>query len=68
MNAKVEIKINTTKSSTLLSLLKGNLLNKVIYTSLSKTRRLSNHTNPLAISLLDETEEVRRLNRLHIAF
>ena len=28
--------------------------------------RLSNHSNVLAISLLDETEDVRRLKRLHI--
>ena len=28
--------------------------------------RLSNHCNPLAIPLLDETEEVRRLKRYHI--
>lgn len=29
-------------------------------------QRLSNHCNPLAISLLDDTEEVRRLKRHHI--
>lgn len=28
--------------------------------------RLSNHSNPLAISLLDDSEEVHRLKRLHV--
>lgn len=28
--------------------------------------RLSNHVNPLAIALLDETDEIRRLKRYHI--
>lgn len=28
--------------------------------------RLSNHVNPLAISLLDDSEELRRLKRYHI--
>lgn len=29
-------------------------------------QRLSNHSNPLAISLLDDSEEIRRLKRVQV--
>ena len=38
----------------------------VIEFSSKYVERLSNHNKPLDISLLDETEDIRRLKRLHV--